>query len=58
MAVLKDSKRRTIVCVFSMFLWAKFIFSADTVYESDNMETQKDQSETAFLKSARKAVND
>lgn len=41
-----------------MFLLAKFIFSADTVYESDNTETQKDQSETAFVKSGRKVVND
>lgn len=57
MAALKDSKRQTIVCVFSIFLWATFIFSTDTVYESDNTETQRDQSETAFLKSGRKAVN-
>lgn len=51
MAVLKDSKRRAIVGAFSIFLGAKFIFSTDAVYESDNMETQTDQGETAFVRS-------
>lgn len=51
MAVLKDSKRQTIVGAFSIFLGAKFIFSTDAVYKSDNMETQTDQGETAFLRS-------
>lgn len=40
MAVLKDSKRRAIVGAFSIFLGAKFTFSTEAVYKSDNMETQ------------------
>lgn len=53
MAVLKDSKRRAVVDAFSIFLGAKFIFSTDAVYKSDNMETQTDQGETAFVRSLR-----
>lgn len=41
MAVLKDSKRQAIVGALSIFLGAKFIFSTESVYKSDNMETQK-----------------
>lgn len=41
MAVLKDSKRRAIVGASSIFLGAKFIFSTDAVYKSDNMETNR-----------------
>lgn len=50
MAVLKDSKRRAIVGAFSIFLGAKFMFSTDAVYRSDNMETQTDRGETAFVR--------
>lgn len=46
-AVLKESKKRAIVGAFSIFLGAKFIFSTDAVYKSDNMETQTGQGETA-----------
>lgn len=50
MAVLKDSKRRAVVGAFSIFLGAKFIFSTDAVYKSDNMEPQTDQGETACVR--------
>lgn len=49
MVVVKDSKRRAIVGAFSIFLGATFIFNTDTMYKSDNMETQTDQGETAFV---------
>lgn len=46
----KTVKRQAIAGAFSIFLGAKFIFSTDAVYKSDNMEMQTDQGETAFVR--------